>query len=68
MTHTHLFKNEIYLIVTSLISIGVLSGYDYFNLALAALLILPVINLPDKKVFSRERLHSNNLNNCTSCK
>ena len=49
MTHTNLFKNEGYLIVTSIISIGVLGGYDYFNLTLAALLILPVINLPNKK-------------------
>jgi len=68
MTHTHLFKNEIYLTVTSVISIGVLGGYDYFNLALAALLILPVINLPDKKSFSSERFNSDNLNKCASCK
>jgi len=68
MTHTNLYKNEIYLIVTSIISIGVLSGYDYFGLTLAALLILPVINLPDKKILSNELFHSDRLNKCTSCK
>ena len=68
MTHTNLFKNEIYLIVTSIISIGVLGSYDYFNLTLAALIILPVINLPDKKIFRNKRLHSDNLNKCASCK
>ena len=68
MTHTNLFKNEIYLIVTSIISIGVLGGYDYFNLALVIFLILPVVNLPDIKTFRKQRLHSDNLNNCASCK
>jgi len=68
MTNVNLFKNEIYLIVTSIISIGVLGGYDYLNLVLAALLILPVINLPYKKIFSRERLDQDNLNKCASCK
>ncbi len=58
MTHTTLFKNEGYLIVTSIISIGVLGGYDYFSLALGALLILPVINLPNKKIFSNDRFYS----------
>ena len=48
MTHTTLFKNEIYLIVTSIISIGVLSGYEYLSIVLAALLIIPVIKLPDQ--------------------
>jgi len=68
MKHTNLYKNEVYLIVVSIISIGVLSGYDYFNLALAALLILPVIDLPDKKVLSRERARPDNINKCPSCK
>jgi ABC-type uncharacterized transport system permease subunit len=68
MTHTNLYKNEIYLVVTSLISIGVLGGYAYFDLALAALIILPAINTLDKKVFSRKRSHSDNLNKCASCK
>jgi len=52
MTHTTLFKNERYLIVTSLISIGVLSGYEYANFILAALLILPLVNLPGRNIFS----------------
>ena len=68
MTHTNLVKNELYLIVTSIISMGVLSGYDYFNLVLAALLMLPIINLPYKKIFSRERLDQDSLNKCASCK
>ena len=52
MTHTTLFKNEIYLIVTSIISIGVLSGYEYLSIVLAALLIIPVIKLPDRRTFN----------------
>jgi len=68
MTHTTLFKNEIYLIVTSLVSLGVLSGYTYFDLALAILLITPVINLPAVNIFSKEQLHSNNLDKCATCK
>lgn len=68
MTHTNLYKNEIYLIVASITSVGVLSGYDYFSLAMVALLILPVIDLPNKRVFSRDRLHPDHPNKCTSCK
>ena len=68
MTHTTLFKNEIYLIVTSIISIGVLSGYEYFNIVLAALLIIPVIKLPDRNIFNNEKLHVTNLDKCAPCK
>ncbi len=68
MTHSALYKNDIYLIVTSIISIGVLSGYEYLNIALAALLIIPVINLPGKNTFSKEQLHTGNLDKCAPCK
>ena len=68
MTHTTLFKNEIYLIVTSIISIGVLSGYEYLSIVLAALLIIPVIKLPDRNIFNKEQLHSTNLDKCAPCK
>ena len=68
MTHTTLFKNEIYLIVTSIISIGVLSGYEYLSIVLAALLIIPVIKLPDRRIFNKEKLHSNYLDKCAPCK
>ena len=67
MTHTTLFKNEIYLIVTSIISIGVLSGYEYLSIVLAALLIIPVIKLPDRRTFNKEKLHSNCLDKCAPC-
>jgi len=68
MTHTALYKNEIYLIVTSIISIGVLIGYEYLNIVLAALLIIPVIKLPDRNIFNKEKLHSTNLDKCAHCK
>ena len=68
MTHTTLFKNEVYLVVMSVISIGVLGGYAYFDLALAALITLPVINLPDRTAFSKENFNSNILCKFTSCK
>ena len=68
MTHTTLFKNEIYLIVTSIISIGVLSGYEYLSIVLAAFLIIPVIKLPDRNIFNKEKLHSNCLDKCAPCK
>ena len=68
MTHTTLFKNEIYLIVTSIISIGVLSGYKYLSIVLAVLLIIPVIKLPDRNIFNKEKLHSTNLDKCATCK
>lgn len=68
MTHTTLFKNEIYLIVTSIISIGVLSGYEYLSIVLAVLLIIPVIKLPDRNIFNKEQLHSTNLDKCAPCK
>lgn len=68
MVHTNLFKNEIYLIVTSVISIGVLDGADYFELALAAILILPLINLPDTKRLGIEFMHTEKPDKCSSCK
>lgn len=68
MTHTTLFKNEIYLTVTSIISIGVLSGNEYFELALAVLLIAPVVNFPVVNIFSKEKTHPSNLDKCATCK
>jgi len=50
MTHTILYKNELYLILLSVISLGVLSGSEYFNFALAVLLIIPILNIPSKKI------------------
>ncbi|MDX2505097.1 MAG: hypothetical protein QNL62_11580 [Gammaproteobacteria bacterium] len=67
MKHTNLFKNEIYLIITSVISIGVLSGFEYFNLALAALLIGPVVNLPTIDIISKQKSPTSNLDECVSC-
>lgn len=68
MIHTTLFKNEVYLIITSIISIGVLTGYEYFDLVLAALLIMPVVNLPAISIFSKDKSHSGNLDKCATCK
>ena len=71
MAHTTLFKNETYLIVTSIISIGVLSGYQYFDLALAALLIMPFAKLPARNmarnILDKEQSHYTNIDKCTSC-
>lgn len=67
MTHTALFKNEIYLVTTSIVSIGVLTGQTYFDLALAALLIFPVINLPTVNVLRNERQQPNTVDKCASC-
>ena len=67
MTHTELFKNEAYLIITSLVSIAVLGGYEYFELALATLLILPVINFPTRNTLNKPKRHSTKANKCTSC-
>ncbi len=68
MTHTALYKNEIYIIVTSIISIGVLNGYEYFSIVLAALLIIPVIKLPDRRIFNKEKLHATYSDKCAPCK
>jgi hypothetical protein len=68
MTHTKSFKSEIYLIVTSSISIGVLIGYEYFNFILAALLIIPFINFWVKKIFNKDKQNSTNLIKCAHCK
>jgi len=68
MKQTTLFKNESYLIVTSIISIGVLSGYEYFSLILSALLIIPVVRLSVKNVLNKKQLRITKLYKCASCK
>jgi len=50
MMHTRLYKNEAYLILLSVISIGVLSGHKYFDLALIILLFISTISLSDKTI------------------
>jgi len=67
MTHTTLFKKESYLVITSIVSIGVLTGQAYFDLALAALLIFPVINLATGNVFRNEQPRPDNIDDCASC-
>ena len=67
MTHTALFKKESYLVITSIVSIGVLAGQAYFDLALAALLITPVINILTGNVFNNERQQPNKIDKYASC-
>jgi hypothetical protein len=67
MTHTNLYTNEAYLIVTSLISIGVLSGYEYFELVLAFLIIMPVVKLPTIRVLDDPNFNLNNTDKCKHC-
>ena len=67
MTHTSLFKNEVYLIITSIISIGVLGGYEYLGIALVAILIFPVINMPNVNIFRREQSHTRRLDKRVDC-
>ena len=68
MTHTSLYKNEAYLIITSFVSIGVLSGYQSFAIALAALLIFPVVNVPKLKISRREASLTKTIDKCVNCK
>lgn len=64
MTHKNLYKNEVYLIVASLISIGVLSGYEYFDLALALLITVPAVHFLTKKVLNSSKVHLSNTDKC----
>lgn len=68
MIHTALLKKESYLFVTSIVSIGVLTGQEYFDLALAALLIIPVIGLPSAKIHGRKLPYSGVTDKCATCK
>ncbi len=52
-------KNRNYLALTSIISVGVLSGNEYCSPLLAVLLIAPVVKLLIKNVMSE---HTPNLN------
>jgi len=70
MTYTTTFKNESYLAITSIVSIGVLSGYQYFSPLLAVLLIVPFVRVWFNKIFCKKQIHfsSSALNKYIACK
>lgn len=68
MTHEILKKSESYLLITSIVSIGVLSGNDFLSLVLAVLLIVPVIRFIAQKIFYRGQKFPTSLDKCISCK
>ena len=56
MKYTQLLNNKSYLATTTIISIGVLSGYDYCSPLLVALLLFPVVKYLYIKTLSKPRV------------
>ena len=54
MTPTISLKNESYLAIMTIISVGVLSGCEYCSPVLAVLLIIPFFNLLIKKIINKK--------------
>ena len=69
MIHTTLFKNEYYLVITTIVSIGVLSGCMYCSLLLATLLIAPVIKSLTIKLNNKRQHRETTVyfNRCDTC-
>ena len=70
MTRTTLFKNESYLALTTIVSIGVLGGYEYCSPVLAVLLVAPFVIGFINNLICKQQLYISNtrLNRIVSCK
>ena len=70
MTYTTILKNEIYLVITTLISVGILSGCQYCSPLLAILLIAPLVRVWLNKLVCMQHIHFSNtvLNKYIACK
>jgi hypothetical protein len=70
MTPTTLYKNESYLGITTAVSVGVLSGYEYTSIVLAVLLIAPFVIVFINNIICKQQLHisSPTLKQYVSCK
>jgi hypothetical protein len=70
MTYATTFKNESYLAITSIISIGVLSGLQYCSPLLGILLIAPLLRVWLNKIMCKQQIHFSNsaLNKYIACK
>ena len=70
MTSTTLYKNESYLGLTTVVSVGVLSGYEYTSTLLAVLLVAPFVIGFINNLICKQQLHrsSTTLKQYISCK